>query len=153
MKPFRSITKLNPAWWRRFGERLADKIRVHTHINALDVDDRPFRKLSAKYAARKAAGGSRFTAQKPIANLKLTGDLQKDLQHIKSGRNFTLIGWPSDSEKLAGLQKRGRVVTTRKKPVSGFIERWIQREIDRETNRNVRKTDGKKIHHLKARGL
>ena len=150
MTQISNIVDLGRQWFRRTGQELVDRIVIHTRDKRLDVDDRPFKPLSQPYGKRKATGQLRRQDESSRGpNLWLTGDMMSALSTKRVTPRSVLIGWDAfQSEKLRGNAKRGRVVTKRKKPIAGTIEKWLQKRIDAKTRKNIKKNDTRTVHKL-----
>lgn len=141
------------SWWIETGQDLADEIIDHTVNDGLDVNDRKFKPLNSEYATRKADGSIRRAGkQRAVANLWLTGDMMSSLKYIRATLKSVVIGWsPFESEKLRGNAKNGRHVTVKKKAISKRVAKSLQKWIDRQTQKNIKKNDTVNVIRLGKR--
>jgi len=141
---FADIVRLGKTFFTHLGAEMSDVIRIQTIEKRLDVNGKKFKKLKSKrYIEAKEAGTLRRAgAQEAVANLHLTGDMMNALQPTNVQETEVTVSWVEQSEKLKGNAARGRVVTKKSKPVSKLTERYIQKEVDKKTKANIKKTDG-----------
>jgi len=125
------------------GAELADRIIVHTKDKQLDVNGKKFKSLDPVYAKRKASGKiRRVGGGNGKANLYATGDMLSDLATKRSTKDSVTIGWGfHESQKVVGNAENGRVITSAKRAIAKSIEKMLQRWIDKQTKRNIKKND------------
>ena len=150
MSKMSDIVKMGRPWWIRTGAELSDEIINHTHNKRLDVNDRRFDKLSEPYATRKAEGKIRRVGSgSGEANLFATGDMLGDLNTKRSTADSVTIGWGvTQSKKVEGNANKGRVITSKKRPLSKMLEKFLQKRIDNQTKKNIKKNDTVTVHKL-----
>ena len=144
MQPkFSKIPDLGRKWFTTLGAEVSDRIVIHTTKGRKDVNDRRFKSLDPEYAKRKSSGKIRRAGkQRGVANLSLTGDMMSNLQTRRVTDRSVTIGWDGvEASKLIDNAQNGRVVTKKSKPIAKGVERYIQKEIDKKTKRNIKKND------------
>tara|TARA_R100001530_G_scaffold27911_1_gene22171 strand:+ start:2601 stop:3056 length:456 start_codon:yes stop_codon:yes gene_type:complete len=140
-----NIPDFDPSFWKQMGDEIADRVRVHTQLGGKDVHGKAFKKYSPGYAERKPKikrGGS--TGSK--VNLTLTGDMMRNLQVRGFNKNGVVIGWSGvNAQKVGWNDEMGRTVTTKVKPVSSGIERFINKQVDSSVKKNAKEATKKPI--------
>jgi hypothetical protein len=136
-------------WWKQTGEEIVSFIYDNVTNKGLDYKDHPFKPLDKDYAEHKASGKIRRSHPSSKANLLLTGDMMGNLKYIRHNKTSVTIGWSaSESEKLVGNAKMGRIVTTKSTPISPKTERRLDRFIYQQTEKNIKKNDTRNIIKL-----
>ena len=150
MTKLAKIVDMGRAWWFRVGEEVSQEIIDHTKNKQLDVNDRKFKPLTPEYAARKKSGDiDRVGGGSGDANLYATSDMLSNLKPRRTTEKFTVIGWDLiQSQKVVGNANNGRVITTRKRPLAKMVEKFLQKMIDKQTKRNIKKNDTITVHKL-----
>ena len=142
-KPLKDIPKTKASFWKKLGDEVAERIRVHTTVGGKDVNNKNFKGYSSGYAIAKASG--RFKRQSSSStkpNLTLTGDMMRNLQTRSVTNESVIIGWSgTNAEKVKWNEDMGRTVTTERKPVSKGIERFIDKQINATIDRNIKATN------------
>jgi len=90
--------------WRLLGDNLSRKIRARTHTKGVDVDGKSFGKYSDGYKKFRAKSGRRIS---PVT-LTFSGDMQRDLQVRKVGKDFVEFGWNREGKKVEWAEAQGR---------------------------------------------
>ncbi len=137
-----NIVNMPSRWWKQVGEELSAFIYENTVDKGLDYKDQKFKALSSKYAKLKASGKLRRGGKSSKANLFLSGDMMGSLRYISNTLKSVRFGWSmSESEKLVGNARRGRIVTDKTQAISPKVARRLQRFINQQTQKNIRKND------------
>ena len=150
MSKLADIVKLPKSWWIKTGAEVADRIIDQTQNKRLDVHGRKFKPLDPVYAKRKASGKIRRVGSgNSRANLFATGDMLGDLATKRVTRDSVTIGWGAfESQKVVGNADNGREITNKSRPLSKLVEKFVQKRIDAETRKNIRKNDTKTTYKL-----
>lgn len=150
MSKLAKIVKMGRPWWIKTGAELSDEIINHTHKKRLDVHGKRFRGLTPEYAERKASGKLRRVGSgNSEANLFATGDMLGDLNVKRSSDDSVTIGWGAlESQKVVGNANKGRVITSKSKPLAKLVEKFLQKRIDTQTKKNIKKNDTVTVHKL-----
>lgn len=148
-KKLKDIPTFTKQFWKKLGDETADRIRVHTTKGGKDVNNKPFEAYSTKYRTRKASDKFKrqsSTSSKP--DLQLTGNMMKNLQTRGFSRDNVVIGWSgTNAQKIQwNADNKERVVTSKKRPVSKGIERFIFKEVDLAIARNAKEATSKPIN-------
>ncbi|MBT7081854.1 MAG: hypothetical protein HN929_10370 [Chloroflexi bacterium] len=150
MAKIADIVDMPRSWWIKVGAEVSDEIIDHTKNKGLDVQGRKFKPLDPEYAERKKSGDiRRVGAGNGEANLYATGDMLSDLNTKRATSKSVTIGWGLfESKKVVGNANNGRVITTRKRPLAKMVEKFLQKMIDKQTKRNIKKNDTITVHKL-----
>lgn len=138
------------AWWIKVGAEVSDEIIDHTKNKRLDVNGKRFDPLDPEYSKRKAAGKiRRVGGGSGKADLFATGDMLGDLNTKRSTKDSVTIGWGAiESNKVVGNADKGRVITSKRRPLAKRVEKVLQKMIDKQTKRNIKKNDTVTVHKL-----
>jgi len=130
------------------GDETADRIRVHTTKGGKDVNGKGFSPYSTSYRARKASGKfKRQSSTSSKVDLQLTGDMMRNLQTRGFSRDNVVVGWSgTNAQKIQWNDDMGRTVTSKSKPVTNKIERFIFKEVDLAIARNAKEATSKPIN-------
>ena len=148
-KKLKDIPTFTKQFWKKLGDETADRIRVHTTKGGKDVNNKPFEAYSTKYRTRKASGKfKRQSSTSSKVDLQLTGNMMKNLQTRGFSRDNVVIGWSgTNAQKIQwNADNKERVVTSKKRPVSKGIERFIFKEVDLAIARNAKEATSKPIN-------
>ena len=168
-KKLKDIPTFTKQFWKKLGDETEDRIRVHTTKGGKDVNNKTFKpykthspfwftkKVNGKaikiyaedYKTRKASGKiprQSSTSSKP--DLQLTGNMMKNLQTRGFSKDNVIIGWSgTNAQKIQwNADNKERVVTSKKRPVSKGIERFIFKEVDLAIARNAKEATSKPIN-------
>lgn len=126
-------------FWKKLGDEIADKIRVHT-IDGKDVNDKGFKSYSKGYAKAKAQGKFKRQSSKSIKpDLQLTGDMMRNLQVRGATPTGVTIGWSgTNAEKVQWNDDMGRTITTDRKPLSDSVWRFAEKELNKQIDKNLK---------------
>ena len=146
-------------FWKKLGDEIADKIRVHT-IDGKDVNDKSFKKYKTHspfwfskkikgkvvriyaedYPTRKSRGDFKRQSSKSVKpDLQLTGDMMRNLQVRGATPYGVTIGWSgTNAEKVQWNADMGRTVTTDRKPLSDKVWRFAEKELNRQIDKNLK---------------
>jgi len=148
-KKLKDIPTFTKQFWKKLGDETADRIRVHTTKGGKDVNNKPFEAYSTKYRTRKASGKfKRQSSTSSKVDLQLTGDMMRNLQTRGFSRDNVVVGWSgTNAQKIQwNADNKERVVTSKKRPVSKGIERFIFKEVDLAIARNAKEATSKPIN-------
>lgn len=148
-KKLKDIPTFTKQFWKKLGDETADRIRVHTTKGGKDVNNKPFEAYSTKYRTRKASGKfKRQSSTSSKVDLQLTGNMMKNLQTRGFSRDNVVIGWSgTNAQKIQwNADNKERVVTSKQRPVSKGIERFIFKEVDLAIARNAKEATSKPIN-------
>ena len=147
-KKLKDIPTFTKQFWKKLGDETADRIRVHTTKDGKDVNNKPFEVYSTKYRTRKASGKfKRQSSTSSKVDLQLTGDMMRNLQTRGFSRDNVVIGWRQENaQKIQWNADMGRTVTSKQRPVSKGIERFIFKEVDLAIARNAKEATSKPIN-------
>ena len=138
-KELQTIPDINTSWWKSLGDEIAERIRVHTK-EGKDNKGRGFKGYSDSYKKRKTAG--RFKRQSSTSgkpDLELTGDMMRNLQVRGATPKGVTVGWSgTNAEKVQWNEDMGRTVTTKQKPVTEKIERYIMSRLSKQLDKNLK---------------
>mgnify|MGYP000299897463 CR=1 FL=1 len=147
-KKLKDIPTFTKQFWKKLGDETADRIRVHTTKGGKDVNNKTFKPYSTSYKARKVS--DKFTGQSSRSSkpdLQLTGDMMINLQTRGFSKDNVVIGWRQENaQKIEWNSKMGRTVTSKQRPVSKGIERFIFKEVDLAIARNAKEATSKPIN-------
>lgn len=143
MPKLADIVKLGKPFFDHLGAELVDRIVVHTRDGGKDHKGNRFKKLTPEYKDYKATTNKngRDQGSPAKANLWFSGETMLDLQRAKATRKSVTLNWPTRADVLDGNARRGRIVTSKKHPVAPGIERYIQKEVDKRTQKNIDKNN------------
>ena len=148
-KKLKDIPTFTKQFWKKLGDEIADRIRVHTTKGGKDVNNKPFEAYSTKYRTRKASGKfKRQSSTSSKVDLQLTGDMMRNLQTRGFSRDNVVVGWSgTNAQKIQwNADNKERVVTSKQRPVSKGIERFIFKEVDLAIARNAKEATSKPIN-------
>ncbi len=138
-KKLQTIPEFSPSWWKKLGDEIADKIRVHT-ISGKDIKDKRFKPYSKGYVKAKSQGKyKRQSSKSTKPDLQLTGDMMRNLQVRGATPNGVTIGWSgTNAEKVQWNDDMGRTVTTDSKPLSDKVWSFAGKEFNKEIDKNLK---------------
>jgi len=135
-KSLETIPQMNPMFWKKLGDEIADKIRVHTTKNSKDVDGKPFKKYSDGYVKANLRRGKTNGTK---VDLELSGDMMRNLQVRTATPYGVTIGWSgTNAEKVQWNADMGRTVTTDSKPLSDKVWKHAEKELSKQINKNLK---------------
>jgi len=74
--------------------------------------------------------------------------MMRNLQTRGFTNESVIIGWSGvEAQKISWNSEMGRSVTTRSKPVSDGVLRFVLKEIDRQIEKNIKKQTSKPINY------
>ena len=147
MNKAQDILKYKRSFWKKLGDEVSDKIRVNT-IGGKDVFGITFKSYSRDYSANKASGKFKrqsSTSTKP--DLQLTGDMMRNLQTRGATPDGVTIGWSGTlAQRVQYNDDMGRTVTATSKPLSDRITKFVENQLGRITDANIKKYASKPIN-------
>jgi len=136
-KPLKDIPIVGRPTWRDIADSAVRKIKELTGKGS-GVDG-AFGAYTRAYSRRKSKGGFPHQASMSTTpDLKLTGDMMRDLKTTSVGETFAVISWPSQGEKVRWNTAQGRAVSTLDKPLAKSVANYIFRRIDKAIKRNIK---------------
>ena len=147
-KTLRDIPTFTKQFWKGVGDEVSDQIRVHTTKGGKDVEGRNFEPYKPTYKARKGLGKyKRQSSTSTKVDLQLTGDMMRNLQTRGFTKDSVVVGWSgTNAQKIQWNADMGRTVTSKQRPVSKGIERFIFKEVDLAIARNAKEATSKPIN-------
>ena len=141
MRRVADIPRYTPHFWNRIANSVVRKMKEHGAKGGKDASGQTFKKYSDAYRISKGSGKlKRQTSSSTKPDLTLTGDMWRDLKQIGSAtKDGATIGWAAWGDKVEWNAEMGRTITTDRNPVAPSIQRFIMKEIDRETEKNLKK--------------
>ena len=124
----------------KIGDNVRDNYRTHIFTKGLDVNNKKFKGYKEPYRTLKRTGQLKRQATQfadttaPI----LTTDLLRDFGTIDvRDKNGFTMGWSISGGKIAGLAKKGRLLTTKEKPLPDAVLRFMIKEVDMAISKNL----------------
>tara|TARA_R100000353_G_scaffold72533_1_gene55505 strand:+ start:208 stop:657 length:450 start_codon:yes stop_codon:yes gene_type:complete len=133
------------SWWIKLGEEIIAKIKKRT-LAGVDVEGNEFKAYSTKYERNKANGlFKRQSSNSTKPNLTLTGDMLRDFQVRKVGKDNVQIGFTGTfAQRLSSNADNGRVITSKQNPVSKSENKYIVDELNKVYKTEILKAIPKK---------
>ena len=142
------ILKYKKSFWKKLGDEISDKIRVQTTKSGKDVFNKTFKAYSPDYKKNKASGKFKrqsSTSTKP--DLQLTGDMMRNLQTRGATPDGVTIGWSGTlAQRVQWNDDMKRTVTSTSKPLSDKITKFVENQLGRITDANIKKYASKPIN-------
>lgn len=151
---YADLVKIEKRSLIKWANELVDFIYDYTVNKVKDVYGRRFKRLDKEYKDLKASGKLKGVGSSSSGKgLFATGNMLGDLKYLKSGKSgkdqFVEIGWSSaESTKVEANANNGRVITDPRKAISTAAEKHLQKQIDAEIKKMLKKYDGITIHKL-----
>ncbi len=135
----------------KIGANVRDAYRTHIITKGLDINDKKFQGYNEPYKSLKRSGKIKRQATQ-FANTTapiLTTDLLRDYGSVygTSSTGFKM-GWSISGGKIKGLEKRGRLLTTKEKALPDAVAKFLDEEVDRAINKKLG-GDTTTIHNIK----
>jgi len=135
-KDLSTIPQMNPMFWKKLGDEIADKIRVHTTKDSKDVYGKAFKKYSQGYIKSNLRRGKTNGTK---VDLELSGDMMRNLQVRTATPSGVTIGWSgTNAEKVQWNADMGRTVTTDSKPLSDKVWKHAEKELSKQMDKNLK---------------
>ena len=123
---------LDAKFFLKVGPRVRDRYREHIFKKALDVNGKKFpsynkSKASIKYGERKRANKFKRQASQYANSTApvLTSDLLRDYSLVRTTSGGFQIGWTTFGKVVDSLNKRGRVLTSDKRPLPDKVANYL----------------------------
>lgn len=136
-KPWRDIPILGRKTWRDIADGAVRAIKKLTD-SGRGVDG-AFPAYVASYLKRKTAGKfKRQASQSATPDLKLTGDMMRDLKTVSANDTSAVIAWPAHGQKVRWNAESGRAISTPEKPVADEVGKYVLFEVDSAVEKNIK---------------
>ena len=123
--------------------------RKHIFEDGKDVNDKDFKGYKEPYKSRKQ--GNKFKRQNSSYANKvspvLTGDLMNDLAVTKPSSTGFFLGWNVWGGKVISLNKQGREITTKEKPLPDSVVKFMDKEAESYIHKTHIKPNCKTTKH------
>tara|TARA_Y100000592_G_scaffold101026_1_gene184668 strand:- start:455 stop:895 length:441 start_codon:yes stop_codon:yes gene_type:complete len=118
---------LDLKFFLKVGPRVRDRYREHIFDKALDVNGKKFKGYSSEYGEDKRANKFKRQASKYANSTApvLTGDLLRDYSLVRTTSGGFQIGWTTFGRLVDSLNKRGRVLTSDKRPLPDKVANYL----------------------------
>ena len=140
---------LDATFFRRIGPNVRDRYRKHIFTDAKDIYDKPFKGYSKEYGTAKRA--NTFKGQDSAYANKvspvLTGALANDLAVTKPSSTGFFLGWNVWGGKVISLNKQGREITTKDKPLPNSVVKFMDKEAESYIHKKHIKPNCKTTKH------
>ena len=111
----------------QIGANVVSRFRKHTFNKALDIDGKKFKGYKEPYGSMKR--GNKFKLQSSkYANSTapvLTESLLEDYSLVRTTSGGFQIGWIKSGRVVDSLNKRGRVLTSDKRPLPDKVANYL----------------------------
>ena len=118
---------LDLKFFLKVGPRVRDRYREHIFDKALDVNGKKFKGYKEPYGSMKR--GNKFKLQSSkYANSTapvLTESLLEDYSLVRTTSGGFQIGWSTFGGLVDSLNKRGRVLTSNKRPLPDKVANYL----------------------------
>ena len=133
-------------FFRDLGEKVKEKYRIHTFVKGKDVNGKDFKEYKEPYKSRKKA--NKFKRQESTKTLPvLTGDLWRDLAVSKPSSTGFFLGWNTWGAKVISLNKQGREITTKEKPLPDSVVNFMDKKVESYIHKKHIKPNCKTTKH------
>lgn len=104
------VVNRTPAFWRVVGNKAVRALKDQT-AKGRDFDGAAFPAYKDEYRKAKMAGKFKRQASKSgNPNLRLTGDMMRDLKVLGIGQRYVEIGWPAFGDRMTWNAEGGRAI-------------------------------------------
>ena len=130
----------------KLGADVRDKYKKHIFEDGKDVNNKKFKEYKEPYKSRKKAG--KFKRQESTKTLPiLTGDLYRDLAVTKPTSTGFFLGWNVWGGKVISLNKQGRELTTKEKPLPDSVVNFMDKKAESYIHKTHIKPNCKTTKH------
>ena len=132
------VPNLGQVWWRDLGSFVITQIKLLTKRG--EGVDGTFKPYSREYRERKTTGEPRIPRQADYSatpNLRLTGDMMKDLQLISVTDQNVIFGWPAFGWKMEQNAAMGRAISTKEQPLARSVVELIEKRYKEGIDKNL----------------
>ena len=134
-------------FFRDLGEKVKEEYRKYIFVKGKDVYGKDFKQYKEPYKSRKREG--KFKRQESTKTLPvLTGDLYRDLAVSKPSSTGFFIGWNVWGAKVISLNKQGRELTTKDKPLPDSVVRFMDKKLEKNIYKKHIKPNCKTTKHM-----
>ena len=118
-------------FFSELGAKVRDRYRKHIFEDCKDVNDNKFKPYSDEYGEQKRANTFKRQDSKYAGKVTpvLTGDLMRDLALTKPTSTGFFLGWNVFGSKVISLNKQGRELTTKDKPLPDSVLNFMSKEL------------------------
>ena len=133
-------------FFRELSVEVMKRYRKHIFKDGKDVNDNKFKPYSDEYGEKKRANS--FKRQESTKTLPvLTGDLSRDLAPSKWSNTGFFLGWNVWGSKVISLNKQGRELTTKDKPLPDSVVKFMDKEAESYIHKTHIKPNCKTTKH------
>ena len=133
-------------FFRGLSVEVMKKYRKHIFEDGKDVNDKKFKEYKEPYKSRKKAG--KFKRQESTKTLPvLTGDLYRDLAPSRWTDTGFFLGWIVWGGKVISLNKQGREITTKEKPLPDSVVKFMDKKAESYIHKTHIKPNCKTTKH------
>ena len=136
-------------FFTKLGANVRDKYRKHIFDDGKDVNDDLFKEYSDEYGEQKRANSFKRQDSKYASKISpvLTGDLMRDLALSKVTNTGFFIGWNVWGSKVISLNKQGREITTKDKPLPDSVVKFMDKKAESYIHKTHIKPNCKTTKH------
>tara|TARA_Y100000593_G_scaffold43017_1_gene82340 strand:- start:326 stop:766 length:441 start_codon:yes stop_codon:yes gene_type:complete len=118
---------LDAKFFLKVGPNVRDRYREHIFKKALDVNGKKFKAYSTEYGENKRANKFKRQASQYANSTApvLTSDLLRDYSLVRTTSSGFQIGWTTFGKVVDSLNKRGRVLTSDKRPLPDKVANYL----------------------------
>ena len=139
---------LSESFFRKLGFDIVKKFKRHIWRGSTDVYGAKFKSYTSQaYTKRKNAGEIKRQAAESRGSRApiVTGDFKNDFKLLSASSAGITLGWAAQGSKVKWLAKNKRFVTADNQPLPDGLLRMIDKEIKKETERQLPKNEVIKI--------
>ena len=131
------------------GADVRDKYREHIFEKGKDVNNKKFKPYSKEYGERKRANTFKLQDSDYANKVSpvLTGALMEDLAVTKPSSTGFFLGWNVWGSKVISLNKQGREITTKDKPLPDSVVKFMDKEAESYIHKTHIKPNCKTTKH------
>ena len=131
------------------GADVRDKYREHIFEKGKDVNNKKFKPYSKEYGERKRPNTFKLqdSAYANKVSPVLTGALMEDLAVTKPSSTGFFLGWNVWGSKVISLNKQGREITTKEKPLPDSVVKFMDKEAESYIHKTHIKPNCKTTKH------
>ena len=123
--------------------------RKHIFEDGKDVNDDSFKEYSDEYGKQKRANSFKRQDSKYASKISpvLTGDLMRDLAPSRWTDTGFFLGWNVWGGKVISLNKQGREITTKEKPLPDSVVKFMDKKAESYIHKTHIKPNCKTTKH------
>ena len=136
-------------FFRGLSIEVMKKYRKHIFEDGKDVNDKKFKPYSKEYGERKRANTFKLQDSDYANKVSpvLTGALMEDLAVTKPSCTGFFLGWNVWGSKVISLNKQGREITTKDKPLPDSVVKFMDKEAESYIHKTHIKPNCKTTKH------